>query len=34
MDIKDQYGNRIGRIESDGIMKDQYGNRIGHIDNY
>ena len=28
MDIKDQYGNRIGRIEDDGTRKDQYGNRL------
>ena len=31
MDIWDQYGNRTGRVESDGTMKDQYGNRIGGV---
>ena len=34
MDIKDQYGNPVGRLENDGTMKDIYGNRIGRIDNY
>ena len=34
MYIRDKYGNRTGRIESDGTMKDQYGNRIGYIDGY
>jgi len=30
-DIKDRYGNRIGRLDGDGTKKDEYGNVIGRM---
>jgi hypothetical protein len=32
MDIRDEYGNRTGRVDDDGTIRDQYGNRTSRVD--